>query len=178
MTSGPLFKWRLEIGGIRIYSKDAIYIISEAAKELINVRDPCSKHPSKNLLNIYEYYLSKNADRDKNIRDIAIDLPEVISILQMAAINLFFLEDNEEASEKKEQQMLLIKAAQYGKSFVQKGDFNYEKYVERFRDLRVIYSLRILKKPCYLTYKEYKDMDPDHQMNFLEYENEKMKKFI
>jgi hypothetical protein len=40
----------------------------------------------------------------------------------------------------------LIKAAQYGKSFVQKGDFNYEKYVERCRDLRIIYSLRNLKK--------------------------------
>ena len=73
-------------------------------------------------------------------------LPEAISTLQMAAINLFFHEDNEEASEKKEQQMLLIKAAQYGKSFVQIGDFNFEKYVERCRDLRIIYSLRNLKK--------------------------------
>ena len=97
-------------------------------------------------MNTYGYYLSKNADFDKNIRDIAIDLPEAISTFQMAAINLFFLEDNEEASEKKEQQILLIKAAQYGKSFVQKGDFNYEKYVERCRDLRIIYSLRNLKK--------------------------------
>ena len=168
MTSGPLFKCRSEVDGIRIYSKDAIYLISEAAKELINVSDPFSKHPAKNLLNAYGYYLSKNADCDKNIRDIATDLPEAISTLQMAAINLFFLEDNEEASEKKEQQMLLIKAAQYGKSFVQKGDFNYEKYVERCRDLRIIYSLRNLKKtPRYLTYKEYQDMDPDSPNEFL-----------
>ena len=168
MTSGPLFRCVTEVDGIRIYSKEGIYLISQVAKELINVCDPFSKHPSKNLLNAYGYYLSKNADCDKIIRDIASDLPDAITTLQTAAISLFFTEENEDASNIKELQMLLIKAAQYGKSFVQKGDFNYEKYVDRCKDLRVMYSLRNLKKtPRFLTYEEYKHMDPDSPDQFM-----------
>ena len=161
MTGGPLFKCISEIDGIRIYSKDGIHLISEVSEDLIKISDPFSKHPSKNLLNAYGYYLSKNADCDKIIRDIATDLPEAINTLQKAAMNLFFTEDNEDFSNIKELQMLLIKAAQYGKSFVQKGDFNYETYVQRCKDLRVINSLRNLKyTPRFLTYEEYKDMNP------------------
>ena len=161
MTGGPLFKCISEIDGIRIYSKEGIHLISEVSEDLIKISDPFSKHPSKNLLNAYGYYLSKNADCDKIIRDIATDLPEAINTLQKAAMNLFFTEDNEDFSNIKELQMLLIKAAQYGKSFVQKGDFNYETYVQRCKDLRVINSLRNLKyTPRFLTYEEYKDMNP------------------
>jgi len=161
MTSGPLFKCITEIDGIRVYSKEGVHLISEVPEDLIKVCDPFSKHPSKNLLNAYGYYLSKNADCDKIIRDIATDLPEAINTLQKAAMNLFFTENNEETSNVKELQMLLIKAAQYGKSFVQKGDFNYETYVQRCKDLRIINSLRNLKNtPRFLTYEEYKDMNP------------------
>ena len=168
MTGGPLCRCISEVDGIRIYSKEGIFLISEVAKEVINVCDPFSKHPSKNLLNAYGYYLSKNADCDKIIRDIATDLPDCITTLQTAAINLYFTEDNEEATNIKEIQMLLIKAAQYGKSFVQKGDFNYERYVDKCKDLRIINSLRNLKKtPRFLTYEEYKDMNPDSPNEFL-----------
>ena len=168
LSSGPLFKCVSEVDGIRVYSKDGIYLISEVSQDLINVCDPFSKHPSKNLLNAYGYYLSKNADCDKIIRDIASDLPESINTLQKAALSLFFTEDNEDTSNIKELQMLLIKAAQYGKSFVQKGDFNYDTYVERCKDLRIINSLRNLKNtPRFLTYEEYKDMNPLSPVEFM-----------
>ena len=58
--------------------------------------------------------------------------------------------------------MLLIKASQYGKSFVQKVDFNYEKYVEKsgiftgaFEFLRAVVTLTkrcIFRKPEEETY--------------------------
>ena len=194
LSNGPLFKCVSEVDGIRTYSKEGIYLISEVSKDLINVCDPFSKHPSKNLLNAYGYYLSKNADCDKIIHDIAAALPESINTLQKAAMNIFFMEDDEETSNLKELQMLLIKAAQYGKSFVQKGDFNYETYVSRCKDIRIINSLRNLKTtPRFLTYEEYNDMNllsPDDFMkmimryhdykfafelnNYLGYENEKI----
>ena len=64
--------------------------------------------------------------------------------------------------------MFLVKAAQYGKSFVQKGDFNYEKYVEKCKVLRIINSLRNLEKaPRFLTYEEYMDMEPDNPDKFM-----------
>ena len=168
MTGGPLFKAITEIDGIRTYSKEGIFLISEVSEDINNVCDPFSKHPSKNLLNAYGYYLSKNANCDKIIRDIANDLPKAINSLQKAAMNLFFIEDNEDNSNIKELQMFLIKAAQYGKSFVQKGDFNFESFVQRCKDLRVINSLRNLKNgQRFLTYEEYKEMNPFDQNEFL-----------
>ena len=168
IEGGPLFHAITEVDGIRTYSKEGIYLISEVSEDVINVCDPFSKHPSKNLLNAYGYYLSKNANCDKIIRDIATDLPKAINTLQKAAMNLFFIEDNEENSNMKELQMFLIKAAQYGKSFVQKGDFNYESFLQRCKELRVINSLRNLKNaPRYLTYQEYNDMNPFNPNNFI-----------
>lgn len=168
MGAGPLFRCISEIDGIRVFSKNGIYLITEVAKELIDVTDPFSKHPSKNLLKAYGYYLSKNADCDKIIRDIASNLPDAINTLQLAAVNLFFTESEEEADNKKEIQMLLAKAAQYGKSFVQKGDFNYEKYIEKCKVLRIINSLRNMgKTPRFLTYEEYNDMEPDNPDKFM-----------
>ena len=111
------------------------------SRKISEIDFPFSKHLSKNLLNAYGYYLSKNANCDKIIRDIAGDLPKAINSLQKAAMSLFFIENNEENSNKKELQIFLIKAAQYAKSFVYKGDFNFESFIQRYKDLRVINSL-------------------------------------
>ena len=167
VTGDTLFKCITEIDGIRYFSKDGIFLISQVCPELYNTCNPFGKDPAKNLINAYGAYLSKNADCDRQIREIAQDLPNAISTLQTAAINLYFTNENEE-SNAKELQMLLIKAAQYGKSFVQKGDFNYEKYVEKCRDMRIINSLRNLSKtPRFLTYEEYRNMEPDSGTEFI-----------
>ena len=168
ISGDPLFKCISEIDGIRAYTKKGIYLITEVPQEIIYISDPFSKHPAKNLLNAYGYFLSKNADCDKIIRDIANSLPDAISTLQLAAVNLFFTDDSDDIDNAKELQMFLVKAAQYGKSFVQKGDFNYEKYVEKCKVLRIINSLRNLEKaPRYLTYEEYLDMEPDNPDKFM-----------
>ena len=167
VAGDTLFKCVTEIDGIRYFSKDGIFLISEVSPELYETCNPFSKHPAKNLINAYGAYLSKNADCDRQIREIAQDLPNAISTLQTAAINLYYTNENDE-SDAKELQMLLIKAAQYGKSFVQKGDFNYEKYVEKCRDMRIINSMRNLNDtPRFLTYEEYRNMDPDSATEFI-----------
>ena len=167
ITGGTLFKCQTEVDGIRFFSKEGIFLISEVCPELYNVCNPFKKNSAKNLIKAYGAFLSKNADCDKQIRDIAQDLPDAINNLITAAINMYFTEDNDE-SNLKELQLLLIKAAQYGKSFVQKGDFNYDKYIEKCRNLRVVNSLRNLKDtPRFLTYKEYLDMGPDSPTEFI-----------
>ena len=166
LAGDTLFKCVTEIDGIRYFSKDGIFLISEVCQELYDTCNPFSKHPAKNLISAYGAYLSKNADCDRQIREIAQDLPNAILTLQTAAITLYYTIDNDE-SNAKELQMLLIKAAQYGKSFVQKGDFNYEKYVEKCRDMRIINSMRnISDTPRFLTYGEYRNMDPDSPTEF------------
>ena len=167
ISGGIIFKCISEVDGIRYFSKDGVFLISEVCPELFNTCNPFSKSPAKKLINAYGEYLSKNAYCDQQIRDIAQDLPDAIQTLQNAAINLYFTNRNDE-SNLKEIQMLLIKAAQYGKSFVQKGDFNYEKYVEKCRDMRIINTIRNLPDtPRFLTYEEYRNMDPDSGNEFI-----------
>lgn len=168
MTGGTLFTSISEIDGIRYLCEDGVFLISEVCKELYDVCYTFAKNSAKKLLNAYGAFISKNADCDKQIRDISVDLPEAINTLQQAAVSLYYTEDSNSDVNMKELQMILIKAAQYGKSFVQKGDFNYEKYVEKCRAMRVINSLRNLKEsPRFLTFKEYEDMDPDSPNEFI-----------
>ena len=155
IAGDTLFKCITETDGIRYFSKEGIFLISEVCPELYNTCNPFSKNSGKQLINAYGAYLSKNADCDKQIREIAQDLPNAIKTLQTAAVNLYFTDENDE-NNLKELQMLLMKAAQYGKSFVQKGDFNYETFVTTCKDIRIINSLRNLKDtPRFLTYNEY-----------------------
>ena len=168
MTGGALFTSISEIDGIRYLCEDGVFLISEVCKELYDVCYTFAKNPAKKLINAYGAFISKNADCDKQIRDISLDLPDAINTLQQAAVSLYFTEDSNSDINMKELQMILIKAAQYGKSFVQKGDFNYERYVEKCRAMRVINSLRNLKEsPRFLTYKEYMDMDPESPNEFI-----------
>ena len=167
ISGGVIFKCISEVDGIRYISKDGVFLISEVCPELFNTCNPFSKGSEKKLINAYGAYLSKNADCDQQIRDIAQDLPDAIQTLQTAAISLYFTNKNVVLN-LKEIKMLLINAAQYGKSFVQKGDFNYEKYVEKCRDMRIINTLRNLEDtPRFLTYEEYRNMDPDSGTEFI-----------
>ena len=160
MTGGILFKCISEVDGIRYFSKDGVYLISQVDPDLDKTCDPFQKNSIKTLIRAYGLYLSKNADCDKKIRDISQDLPNAINSLQNAAVNIFFTEKDNEL---RDSQMLLMKASQYGKSFVQKDVFNYDKYNERCKDIRIVNTLRNLKDtPRFITYKEYVEgLDPN-----------------
>ena len=194
ITGNTLFKAINEIDGVRYLSKEGVFLISEVSQELYDTCNPFNKKsPVKKLISAYGAFLSRNADCDKQIRDIAQDLPDAISTLQTAAVNIYFTERNND-NNLKDLQMLLIKASQYGKSFVQKGDFNYDRYIQKCKDIRIINSLRNLKDtPRFVTFNEYrKSLDPDSPefmkkilrhhnyyfafelSNFLGYENDKI----
>ena len=160
MTGGTLFKCVSEVDGIRYFSKDGIYLISQVDPDLDKTCDPFQKNEVKTLIKAYGLYLSRNADCDKKIRDISKNLPNAVTSLQNAAINIYFTEKD---TDLKELQLFLMRASQYGKSFVQKDVFNYDKYNERCKDIRVVNTLRNLKdKPRFLTYKEYVNgLDPN-----------------
>ena len=169
ITGEIAYKCISEVDGIRYFSKDGIFLISEVSPELYNICDPFSNsnYPAKRLIQSYGTFLSKNAGCDQQIRKLAQDLPDAIQNLQTAAINLYFTNKNDE-SNLKEKQMFMLKASQYGKRFVQKSDFNFEKYLEKCIDLRIINSLRNLEDtPRFLTYEEYKDMDPNSGNEFI-----------
>ena len=59
---------------------------------------------------------------------------------------------------KKELQLFIIKAAQFGKIFLSKGrgEFNYDKFNEKCREIRMVNQLRNDERyPILITYKEY-----------------------
>ena len=154
-----------EVDGVRYICKEGVFLISKVAKELNDICQPFSDNASKKLINAYGTFLSKNADCDKEIREIASDLPDAIKSLQIAASSIYWVEKDNDVN--KELQMILIKASQYGKSFVQKGDFNYDRYVENCNAIRVINCLRNCeKKPRYLTFEEYLNLS-DNQSEMI-----------
>ena len=66
IAGGSLFKYISEIDGLRYFSKDGVFLISQVSPELVAVSNPFDdKNPAKKLIYAYGGYLSKNADCDK-----------------------------------------------------------------------------------------------------------------
>ena len=157
-----------ETDGLRILTHQGIFLINKVATELFKTCFPFSEDSSKKLLNAYKNALEKNASCDKEIREIAENdlLPISIHTLQKSAANLFYLDKN--GDKNKEVQMYMLKAAQYGKNFVENENFNYNKFVEICKEIRIINNLRnCLDCPRLITYLEYKQLKPKQLIKYL-----------
>ena len=88
-------------------------------------------------------------------------LPEAINNLQIASANLFW-QKNDKSDDKKDKkilQMEFLRAAQYGKTFLQKEEFDFNKFNEICKDIRILNNLRNHPwQPRFITYDEYKQM--------------------
>ena len=150
-----------EIDGLRYLSNEGTFLISKVSKELFNICYIFSDNSGKKLLQAYKKYVDKKPYCDKDIRQILPQLPEAIHNLQIASANLFWLKDDK-SDEKKDKQLLQIeylRAAQYGKTFLQKEEFDFNKFNEICRDIRIVNNLRNHPwQPRYITYDEYKLM--------------------
>ena len=70
--------------------------------------------------------------------------------------------------EKKEAQLFLLNAAQHGKYYVQKDEFNFQKFYMKCKTIRTINNLRNnTKKPRLITFKEYQNIKTDDLIKFL-----------
>ena len=102
------------------------------------------------------------------------DLPSIIEKLQMACSYLFWTDEDTD-NNKKELQLFIIKAAQFGKNFLTKGkeEFNYDKFNERCKEIRIVNQLRNDKNyPLYITYREYAELMPRDVISImLKYKN-------
>lgn len=64
-------------------------------------------------------------------------------------------------------QLYLLKAAQHGKTFLTKNEFNFNYFVSVCRDLRILNNLRSYDNPRLLTYAQYSNMEPKELINAL-----------
>ena len=60
----------------------------------------------------------------------------------------------------------MLEAAQHGKNFVKSEIFNYDKFLEICKDIRIVNNLRNHEsKPKFITFNEYKNLDPEDLLN-------------
>ena len=149
-----------EIDGLRYLSNEGTFLISKVSRELYNICYIFSEHSGKKLLTAYKNYIDKQPYCDKDIRQITSELPEAINTLQIASANLFWIDDKNKKNEKKILQLEFLRAAQYGKTFLQKEEFDFDKFNDTCKDIRIVNNLRNHPwQPRYITYYEYKSMD-------------------
>ena len=164
---GMLFcKCISEIDGVRYLTNDGIYLISQVNKDLADICSTFTSNYSKQLVQAYQYYLEKAVNSEKSLREIEDHLIKAIMSVEIAAANIFWVDDPND-NEKKEIQLFVLKAAQYGKVFVQKDEFNFDKFLEICKDIRCVNNLRNSKSARLITYNEYKSLEPKDLVNKL-----------
>ncbi len=147
-----------EVDGLRVITHDSLFFISKVSKELFHACYDFSNHSSKKLLNVYKLALRKNPNSDKELRVIFDKLGDAIITLLSAASRIIYFDNNHD---NKKIQLFLLKAAQYGKNFVQ--NLNYDLFVQYCKEIRVINNLHVCQKtdiPRFITHSEYKSIGP------------------
>ena len=161
--NGKLFaKLIQEVDGVRYISDEGMFLISKTNKDLLNICDPFIKSYSKKLLTAYEYYLDQSSNCEKILREIESYLPQAINSLQIAAGNIFWTEfdSEDDVNDKKDLQFFLLKAAQFGKIYLNVNEFNFDKFVNICKDIKVVNNLRNhLNNPRLISFIEYKNME-------------------
>ena len=149
-----------EIDGLRFLTNKGVFFVKKVPNELYEICFPTNITPSKKLLNAYNSALTKQGNSEMEIREISSVLSSAINNLQIAAANIYWL-DKDIFKEKKNIQLYILNAAQFGKSFIGKDDFDFDKFVETCKDIRIINNLRNHNTKCRLiTFNEYKKMNP------------------
>ena len=161
-----------EVDGLRYLTSEGVFFIFNVSKELYNVAYPFSEAKSKTLVNIYKNTHSSKYNSHKDIISIP-KLDEIVIDIQKASADIFWTEKENEENKYKEIQLFLLKAAQYGKLFINKEYFNFDKYNTRCKDMRIINQLRNDKNyPLFITYREFIELDCADIIDILiEYKN-------
>lgn len=146
-----------EVDGLRVLMPDGVFFISKVPDDMYQACFTFSEDPSKKLITAYKSAEEKKANCDKEIRDISGRLPDAVKSLQNASANIW----------KTDVQLYMLKAAQHGKNFVQKEEFNFDQFVEVCKNIRIINNLRASDKPRFITYQEYKALKPKNLINRL-----------
>ena len=152
-----------EVDGIRYMTDKEIYLISPVSSELGELCDEFQEESlTRKLVIAYGNYISKNPFCNNQIREIGDNLPNTIKDLAIAAANIYWSENEPETHKRRDTQNFIIKAAQFGKSLVQKEIFNFDRFNDICKSIRIINNMRNYPvKQRYITYNEYLDMNPD-----------------
>ena len=166
-----------EVDGIRCMTDKEIVLISPVPNELNQICNPFSGSNMRDLILSYGNFVSKNPKCNDQLRKIGNRLSEAINNLVKATAQVYWTQQDPDTYNKRDVQNFLMKAAQFGKSVVQKEEFNFAKFNNICKNIRIINNMRNYPlKPRFLTYEEYISMENDapfeiinrtmRQMNF------------
>lgn len=156
-SSTPNLHCVSEIDGVRIFYDDNVEFLQKVNDDLYYSIFALSLDPAKKLLEAYKYAEEKRPNCDEEIRKIRIDLPEAVNKLLVAASTQWNISN----------QLYLIKAAQHGKTFLVKEEFNFNHFVAVCKDLRILNNLRTFDPPRLITYDQYKRLESKQLVNRL-----------
>ena len=164
-----------ETDGLRFLTNKGVFLISSVPKELDEISHPFSDAVSRALIRIYKSVKLKRYNSDKDMRSLSNFLPNSIMNLQIACANIFWTDKNNDGY-KKEIQFFILKAAQYAKKYVDQEEFNYNKFNDICKEIRIINNLRNDEaSPLFITFREYKELDPKDLINrLIKYKNFKL----
>ena len=164
---GVLFsKCVSEVDGLRCLTNEGVFFINKMSKSLYDICYPFSDSKTKNLIKIYQKTFSKKYNSHNEVKALP-NLSESICELQNVAADLFWTEEQNE-EHYKEIQLFLLKVAQYGKYFVDKDLFNYDKFNSKCKDIRILNHIRNDEEyPIFITYKEYLELNSEDIIEIL-----------
>jgi len=155
-----------EVDGLRYITDTEIHLITQVSNEFMKICNPFSKAKSKDLVKAYGFFLSKNPTCNDILRNIGEDLPNATNELLSAASDIYWIEKDPDTFFKRDAQIFLVKAAQFGKSFLKTKIFNIHKFDEVCQSIRIINNMRNFPlKTRYITYRELASMDMQEIIN-------------
>jgi hypothetical protein len=138
-----------ETDGVRIIHDEGIDFLQKVNLDLYSAIFPLSMESAKKLVEAYKYAEEKRPNCDEEIRKIRPELQDIVSNVLNAAAHQWDISN----------QVYLIKAAQHGKTFLTKNEFNFNHFVSVCRDLRILNNMRTYDNPRLITYEQYKKLE-------------------
>ena len=155
-----------EVDGLRYITDNEVHLITQVSSEFTKICNPFSKSKSKDLVKAYAFFLSKNPTCNDILRNIGDDLPNATNELLSAASDIYWVEKDPDTFHKRDAQIFLVKAAQFGKSFLKTKIFNIHKFDEICQSIRIINNMRNFPlKTRFITYRELASMDMQEVIN-------------
>jgi len=153
-----------EVDGIRYITDKEIHLITQVSREWMKIYNEFSKPMS--LVKAYGFFLSKNPTCDDILRNIENDLPNATNEVLSAASDIYWIEKYPDTFYKRDAQIFLVKAAQFGKNFLNSKIFNIHKFDEVCQYIRITNNMRNFPlKARYITYRELASMDMQEIIN-------------
>ncbi|KAK3809948.1 MAG: Vps16, N-terminal region-domain-containing protein [Benniella sp.] len=138
-----------EIDGVRVISSEKCEFLQKVPDVTENIFKIGSTTPAAMLYDALDSFEKRLSKADENIRSIRLELSDAVEACIEAAGHEF----------SHVYQRLLLKAASFGKSFLEIN--NADSFVEMCRILRVLNAVRYYEIGIPLTYEQYQQLSPD-----------------